>query len=65
MAPNMALAAKDSFPLARLVIDRFHVVRLALEAVQQIRTQFRWQEMDIENESIKKTKSKILTTNPE
>ena len=43
MAPNMALATKESFPNARLVTDRFHAVRLALEAVQQIRTQFRWQ----------------------
>jgi transposase len=42
-APNMALATKESFPNARLVTDRFHAVRLALEAVQQIRTQFRWQ----------------------
>jgi len=56
MAPNMALAAQESFPLARLVTDRFHVVRLALEAVQQIRTQFRWQEMDAENEWIKNAK---------
>ena len=57
MAPNMAMAAKKSFPLARLVTDRFHVVRLALEAVQQIRTKIRWEEMDIENEAIKEAKS--------
>jgi len=57
MAPNMALATKESFPMARLVTDRFHVVRLALEAVQHIRTQFRWQEMDIENDLIKKAKN--------
>jgi transposase len=58
MAPNMALATQESFPMARLVTDRFHVVRLALEAVQQIRTYFRWEEMDIENQQIKDAKNR-------
>jgi transposase len=64
MAPIMALATKESFPNARLVTDSFHVVRLALEAVQQIRTQFRWQEMDIENEAITKSKKNQVKYKP-
>lgn len=61
MAPNMGLAVKESFPMARLTIDRFHVVRLALEALQHLRTSLRWKEMDQENEKIaacKKAKEK-------
>jgi len=56
MAPNMALAAKASFPMAKMVTDRFHVIRLALEAAQHLRTQLRWKEMDIENDNIKKAR---------
>jgi transposase len=65
IAPNMALAAEESFPLARLATDRFHVTRLALESVQQIRTQFRWQEMDVENELIKNTKKQKIKYSPQ
>lgn len=65
MAPNMALATTNSFPAARLVTDRFHVIRLALEAVQHIRTGLRWNEMDIENEAIKKAKNENIKYIPE
>jgi transposase len=64
MAANMALAVKESFPNARLVTDRFHVIRLALDAVQQIRTQFRWQEMDIENKAIAKARKEQINYIP-
>ncbi|MFT4733594.1 MAG: transposase [Arcticibacterium sp.] len=63
MAPNMALAAKESFPLVRLVTNCFHVIRLALEAVQQIRIQYRWQGIDVENELIKNAKKQIFAQN--
>ena len=43
MAPNMALAARNSFINSNAVIDRFHVVRLVSDALQHIRTSFRWQ----------------------
>jgi transposase len=56
MAANMTLAVKLSFPMAKLVTDRFHVIRLGLEALQHLRTQLRWKEMDIENDHIKKAK---------
>lgn len=64
MAANMALAVKAGFPMARLVTDRFHVIRLALEALQHLRTQLRWKEMDIENEHIKVAKLKKVKYEP-
>lgn len=49
LAKNMELAVKACFPNAKLVSDRFHVIKLALEALQQVRTKFRWQAIDNEN----------------
>lgn len=57
MAPNMALAARNSFANSNQVIDRFHVVRLVMDAMQQMRTNLRWQAMDAENAAIKKAKN--------
>src|SRR5690606_22347117 len=37
MAGNMGLITKQSFPNAVQVIDRFHVQKLALDALQEIR----------------------------
>lgn len=56
MAKNMEAAVKNVFPDARLVTDRFHVARLALEALQHLRVKKRWEEMDKENEAIKATR---------
>lgn len=52
MAPNMAVMVKKSFPNAIQVIDRFHVQKLAFEAVQEIRIKYRWEAMDQENKEI-------------
>lgn len=52
MAKNMEAAIKIAFPAATLVTDRFHVVKLAMDALQHIRINKRWQELDIENEAI-------------
>jgi transposase len=63
MAPNMSMAVRNSFPMAQLVTDRFHVVRLGLEALQHLRTNLRWEEMEKENEKIensKKSKDKYI-----
>lgn len=56
MANNMESAARQSFPLANLVTDRFHVVRLATEALQHVRIKYRWEELDIENAAIEECK---------
>lgn len=56
MARNMELAVKLSFPGAILVTDRFHVVKLAMEALQHLRIKQRWIELDRENELIERAK---------
>tara|TARA_B110000037_G_C17089102_1_gene493242 strand:- start:561 stop:1013 length:453 start_codon:yes stop_codon:yes gene_type:complete len=52
MADNMGLIVKKSFPKATRVIDRFHVQKLATEAIQEIRIKHRWEAIDNENDAI-------------
>ncbi|MDI6048177.1 ISAon1 family transposase [Flavobacterium yafengii] len=68
MAANMGLITKKCFPNATRVTDRFHVQKLATEALQEIRIKYRWQAIDQENEAIEKAKkgkkrfeTKVLT----
>jgi transposase len=56
MAASMNLIARRCFPNAVLVTDRFHVQKLALEAVQELRIKHRWEAIDRENEAIEKAK---------
>ena len=49
MAGSMKQIAKRCFVNATQVIDRFHVQKLASEALQNIRIKHRWIEMDNEN----------------
>lgn len=56
MAGNMELIAKRCFPAAVRVTDRFHVQKLAAEALQEIRIKHRWEALDAENEAIEKCK---------
>lgn len=56
MAKNMESAVCQLFGKARLVTDRFHVVRLAMEALQHLRVKLRWQELDEENKAISESK---------
>jgi transposase len=58
MARNMSLAIRNSFPNCSMVIDRFHVVRLVMDAMQHIRVGFRWEAIDCENKAIKEAKEK-------
>ena len=53
MANNMEKAAKQCFPNAKVVTDRFHVAKLVSDAVQDIRVGYRWEAIDEENENIK------------
>ncbi len=63
MAKNMESAVKYSFPRADLVTDRFHVVKLVLDALQHVRIKLRWDEIDKENTAIEicKTSGKKYT----
>lgn len=65
MAGNMGLIVKKSFPEATLVIDRFHVQKLALDALQEIRIKHRWEAIDAENDAIENAKCKSLKFKPE
>ena len=64
LAKNMENAIKTSLPKASIVSDRFHVVRLATEAIQRIRIDYRWQELEIENDEIFKAKQAGQKYNP-
>lgn len=65
MAANMNLAVRECFPRADLVIDRFHVQKLAYEAVQQIRVKYRWQALDEENLALTAAKDSGLNYVPQ
>lgn len=65
MAGNMGLIVKKSFPNATLVIDRFHVQKLALDALQEIRIKHRWEALDNENDAIENARNKALKYTPE
>ncbi|MGY5851824.1 transposase [Salegentibacter sp. F14] len=45
------------FPKAIQVTDRFHVQKLAIEALQELRIKYRWEAIDQENEQIKQAKA--------
>lgn len=44
--PTMRKAARFSFPNAALVADRFHVQKLVLDALQELRICFRWDSLN-------------------
>lgn len=48
MAGSMGQIARKCFPKATRVIDRFHVQKLALDALQEIRIKHRWDAIDEE-----------------
>ncbi|TYB71534.1 transposase [Bizionia saleffrena] len=43
---------KKSFSNCTLVIDRFYVQKLALDALQEIRIKHTWEAFDAENDAI-------------
>ena len=53
MAGSMKLIARRCFPGASQVIDRFHVQKLAIEALQEIRIRHRWEAIETENNILK------------
>jgi transposase len=56
MAGNMGLIAKKCFPNATRVTDRFHVQKLASEALQEIRIKYRWEAIDCENDALEQAR---------
>ena len=64
MANNMQAASRLCFPESILVTDRFHVVRLIMEALQHLRIKYRWEEIEKENQAIKAAKDQGLKYKP-
>ena len=60
MANNMQLASRMCFAESYLVTDRFHVVKLVMEALQHLRIKYRWEEIEKENQAIKTAKEQGL-----
>nr|WP_045463246.1 transposase [Sporocytophaga myxococcoides] len=56
MAASMENIVKYSFPKATLVTDRFHVQKLAFDAVQEMRIQLRWEAIEQENKEFELSK---------
>ncbi|GGC02167.1 hypothetical protein GCM10011325_31500 [Dyadobacter sediminis] len=65
MAGSILMIAKRCFPRATRVSDRFHVQRLAIEALQEIRIKHRWQALDQENDAIQAAKAAQAEYQPE
>lgn len=60
MAKNMEAAVKQAFPTATLIIDHFHVARLSTEALQHMRIDLRWKELENENQAIAEARKKKI-----
>lgn len=65
MAGSMKLIAKRCFPNAVQVIDRFHVQKLATEALQEIRIKHRWEAIDKESDELENARKNKTTYTPE
>lgn len=56
MAANMEYIVRKVFTKATLVTDRFHVQKLAYDAVQEMRIAYRWEAIEQENKEIELSK---------
>jgi len=65
MAANMIKAVRGCFPYAQRVIDRFHVQKLAYDAVQEVRIKYRWEALDNESKLIEQARNNKQPYQPE
>jgi len=65
MAGSMNLIAKKCFPKTEIVTDRFHVQKLASEAIQEQRIRLRWEIIEQENNHIEKCKNSNKVYKPD
>jgi transposase len=65
MASSMNLVAKRCFAYAEQVIDRFHVQKLAYDALQEIRIFHRWNAINEETNNIENAKADKIEYVPE
>jgi transposase len=65
MAANMIKAIRRCFRNAERVIDRFHVQKLAYDAVQEARIKYRWEALEAENKAMETAKASKQSYQPE
>jgi transposase len=65
MAANMIKAVRRCFGNAIRVIDRFHVQKLAYDAVQEARIKYRWEALDAESKLIEDARKNKQSYQPE
>lgn len=65
MAASMNLSVERCFRRAHRVTDRFHVQRLACDAVQELRIKYRWEALELENDQIKAARASGSIYQPE
>lgn len=65
MAGSMNLVARKCFPNAEQVIDRFHVQKLAFDALQEMRIAHRWEAINEETNEIENCKADNRKYNPQ
>jgi transposase len=65
MAANMIKAIRRCFRNAERVIDRFHVQKLAYDAVQEVRIKYRWEALDAESKEIEAARKNKQSYQPE
>ncbi len=58
MANSMRKIVRSCFPKANRVIDRFHVQKLAYDALQEIRIAHRWDAINEETNAIENAKNR-------
>lgn len=65
MAGNMSKAIRSSFSNAKTVTDRFHVQKLAYDAVQELRIKYRWEAIEAETKRLAEAKENKQRTEAE
>lgn len=65
LAQNMHRLARNTFPKAHIVSDRFHVQQLIQEALQEMRIIHRWAAIEQENRRVAQAQSKGKVHYPE
>ncbi|MDT3405404.1 ISAon1 family transposase [Mucilaginibacter terrae] len=65
MASNMIKAIRRCFSNASRVIDRFHVQKLAYDAVQEASIKYRWEALEQENQAVEAAKKNKQSYQPE
>ena len=61
MAASMEEIVRKVFSRATLVTDRFHVQKLAFDALQEMRIKYRWEALEQENKEIELARQEGLT----